>query len=399
MLNDGSGLYLRIESTGGGGWILRYRHRGRRRDLGLGPMQLVTLAQAREAAQEERKRLRAGVDPIEHRRAQAAARAADAAKSMTFKTCAEAYINSHRAGWRNTKHAAQWRSTLSTYAFQIMGDVAVKDVDVGLVMKSVEPLWTTKPETASRLRGRIEAVLDWAKARGYRSGDNPSRWKGGLDHLLPARAKVRRVKHHAALPHTEIAAFIADLRAQSGIAARALEFTILCACRTGETLGATWGEFDLNRAIWTVPQARMKGGREHRVPLSEPVIDLLKALRTLERDGRGREPPADSYVFPGGRAGRQLSNMAMLALLRRIGRAAVTTHGFRASFKTWASEATGHPREVVEQALAHVNADKVEAAYQRGDMLERRRRLMDDWARYCETPRQGGSVVPIRGRR
>ncbi len=327
------------------------------------------------------------IDPIEHRAGQAAAGALAAVKAMTFRACADQYISSHRAGWRNPKHAAQWPATLSTYVYPSFGALPVQAVDVGLVMMAVEPIWATKPETAGRVRGRIESILDWATARGYRQGENPARWRGHLENLLPARSKVRRVEHHAALPYPEIGAFVIELRQQEGVAARALEFAILTAARTGEVIGARWDEINIAARLWTIPAERMKAAKEHRVPLSDAALAIVNAMAAI-RTG--------DHVFPGGRAGRPISNMAMLMLLRRMGRGDLTAHGFRSSFRDWAAERTGFPAEVAEMALAHAVADKVEAAYRRGDLFEKRRQLAEAWAKFCGAPTAEGRVVPIR---
>ena len=302
---------------------------------------------------------------------------------MTFSKCAEKYIAAHSAAWRNDKHAAQWKNTLKAYADPIIGELAVKDVDTGLVLRVLEPIWTKKPETASRLRGRMERILDWARVMGYRSGENPARWRGHLDKLLPSAMNRRKREHHAALPYDQLGAFVGDLRKQSGSAARALEWLILNASRTGEVIGAKAGEVDLDKGIWTIPAERMKSGREHRIPLSPRAIEIAR-----EQEG--------PYLFPGLRNGDPLSNMAMLKLLRRMGRDDITTHGFRSTFRDWAAECTSYPNEVCEMALAHAIGDKVEAAYRRGDLFEKRRQLMLDWGRYCEA-QDGGKVIPMRG--
>jgi integrase len=317
----------------------------------------------------------------------------EAAKALTFKAAASAYVASHRAAWHNAKHAAQWESTLSTYAYPVIGALSVQAVDTALVLKVLEPIWTTKPETASRVRGRIEAVLDWARARGFRQGENPARWRGHLDNLLPARTKVRAVKHHAALPYDDVPAFMATLRQQEGTAARALEFTILTAGRTGETLGATFPEINTAERAWIVPAGRMKARKEHRVPLSDRAVELVELARAVPG-------LSDRHIFPGERRDKSLSNMAMLQLLRRMGRDDVTVHGFRSSFRDWAAERTNFPNEVVEMALAHTVSRKVEAAYRRGDLFEKRRRLMAEWAAFCATtkPATKGAVVSLKGR-
>jgi integrase len=330
-----------------------------------------------------------GIDPIEVRRAEREQKKLDAAKSMTFDACAAAYIDAHKAGWKNAKHRDQWPNTLNSYAGPVFGSLPVQAVDVGLVMKALEPIWQTKSETASRLRGRIEAVLDWATVRGYRKGDNPARWRGHLDKLLPTRSKVQRVEHHPALPYDELANFVAMLRGQEGIASRALEFLILTATRTGEVIGGRWGEIDLGEKIWVVPAERMKAGREHRIPLSAAAVAILEQMREV-REG--------DFVFPGGKRGKPLSNMAMLAVLKRMDRGDLTNHGFRSSFRDWAAERTNFPREVAEMALAHTVGDKVEAAYRRGDLFQKRRQMMEAWAKFCGTTRPQAEVVPIGGR-
>ncbi|MCH5374054.1 MAG: site-specific integrase, partial [Planctomycetes bacterium] len=297
----------------------------------------------------------------------------EAAKSKSFDECAAAYIAAHEVGWRNPKHRQQWRNTLSTYASPVIGRLPVADIDTDLVMRVLEPIWTSKPETAGRVRGRIESILDWAATRGYRTGENPARWRGHLDHLLPKRSKVRRVRHHPALPYSEIGGFVAGLRDMDSVAARALEFVILTAARTGEVLGVRWDEVDFETGVWTIPAERMKNGREHRVPLSRAALDVLESVRPLRRN---------DYVFPGNRPKRPLSNMALTMLLRRMGHDGITVHGFRSTFRDWAAEQTSAPREVAEMALAHTIGDSVEAAYRRGDLFEKRRDLMASWAEF-----------------
>jgi integrase len=394
---DGGGLYLLVGPTGSKSWIFRYRvpapdkPRGSRlRYMGLGSCETYTLAEARERARECRKLRDQSKDPIETRKATRAQTTLDAAKAMTFQQCAENYIASHKAGWKNAKHAAQWPSTLNAYVYPVFGSLPVQAVDVGLVMKAVEPLWTTKPETAGRVRGRVESILDWATTRGYRQGENPARWKGHLANLLPKKSKVKRVEHHAALPYGELAAFIVELRQQEGIAARALEFAILTAGRTGEVIGAQWSEFDLSARLWTIPAERMKAGREHRVPLSDAAIEILEEMQTIRHS---------DFVFPGAKSRRPLSNMALLMLLRRMGRGDLTAHGFRSTFSDWCSERTNFPAEVREMALAHTVSDKVEAAYRRGDLFQKRRQVMDAWARYCAAPVVAGEVVTLAAAR
>jgi integrase len=381
---DGGGLLLQVSASGAKSWVFRFKEGGRLREMGLGPTHTVSLAEARQKALECRKARLDGLDPIETRRGKRIQTKLDAAKAMTFAACAERYIASHRAGWRNPKHAAQWPATLAAYVYPVFGSLPVKTVDVGLVMKAIEPIWTEKPETAGRVRGRIESVLDWATARGYRQGENPARWRGHLENLLPKKSKVRGVEHHAALPYAQIAVFMAELRQQEGVAARALEFSILSAARTGEVIGAKWNEIDFAERLWTVPAVRMKAGKEHRVPLSDAALSILEKIQAI-RSG--------DFIFPGGMAGRPISNMAMLMLLRRMGRGDLTAHGFRSSFRDWAAERTGFPAEVAEMALAHTVSNKVEAAYRRGNLFQKRRQLMDAWARHCATVRIGAATV------
>lgn len=385
--SDGGGLYLQVTESGAKSWLFRFMLAGRAREMGLGPLHTVSLAEARIKAADCRKQLLEGIDPIEARKSVRDAAKLAVAKSITFQKCADAYVEAHRAGWKSAKHAEQWENTLATYAFPVFGSLPVASVDTALVMKCLEAIWASKAETASRLRGRIESVLDWAAVRGYRQGENPARWKGHLDKLLPARSKIAKVEHHAALPYTEIGAFMKALREQEGYAPRGLEFAILTATRTSETLNATWGEFDRKAGIWTIPAERMKAGKEHRVPLSARALEILKAMREVKQN---------NYVFPGARVNRPLSNMAFLMALRRMGRGDLTAHGFRSTFRDWAAEMTAYPGEVAEMALAHTVGDKTEAAYRRGDLFEKRRRIMEDWATYCDRmPKQLAKVTPI----
>jgi integrase len=387
MHADGGGLYLRISESGTKGWIFRFGENGRLHDMGLGPAHTISLARARELARECRELRLQGIDPIAHRRASLAARRASEARAMTFKQCAEAYMASHEDAWRNARHREQWRRSLMMYVYPVFGELSVAAIDIGLVMKVIEPLWKTKTETGSRVRGRIESILDWARVRGFRSGENPARWRGHLDHLLPARSKLRRVKHFAALPYAEIGGFMAALRQQTSMGARALEFTILAAARTGEIIGATWDEIDLAARTWTIPGSRMKGGKEHKVPLSAAATAVLEDMAAIRHS---------EFVFPGARGGRPLSAMAMAMSLRRMRRDDLTTHGFRSTFRDWASERTSFPRAVAEMALAHAIPSAVEAAYRRGDLFEKRRRLMEAWADFCTNPPAGGKVLSMR---
>lgn len=385
---DGAGLWLQVSLSGSKSWVFRFALAGKRREMGLGAVHTVTLPEARARAKECRYLLLEGKDPLEARRAARLAEELERAKAMTFDQCAAAYIAAHRSGWKNAKHASQWENTLRAYASPIIGKLPVALIDTALVVKVLQPIWTTKTETATRLRGRIESILDWATVSRYRQGDNPARWRGHLDNLLADPGRSKRTKHHPALPWQEMGAFMATLRGQDGIAAKALEFAILTACRSGEVRLAVWSEFDLDAALWVIPAERMKAKREHRVPLSSAVLDLLKAL-----------PRMGEQVFPGTKLGKSLSDMSLTAVLRRMERGDITVHGFRSSFRDWCAEsvANSFPREVCEHALAHSLPDKVEAAYRRGDLIEKRVMLMQAWADYCAKVPEAASVTPIRG--
>ena len=383
LYGDGAGLYLNVGPTGGKSWLFRFMLNGRAREMGLGPLHTIGLAEARERATAARRLRLDGTDPLDARQAEKARKAAEAAAVVTFKKAAEGYVKAHRAAWRNAKHAWQWTATLESHVFPVIGDLSVALVDTGHVTRILEPIWINKAETAARVRGRIEAVLDYAKVHGWRTGENPARWKGHLQNVLPARDRVSRVEHHAALPWGDIASFMADLCEQDGVAALALRFAILTAARTGEVIGARWSEIDLTAAVWTVPAERMKTHKQQRVPLSNAALDVLREVSHI-RLHHG----ADAFVFPSAKGDRGISNMAMLVLLRRMNRGDLTVHGFRSSFRDWAAETTTYQREVVEAALAHLIPDKVEAAYRRGDLFDKRRTLMSEWAQYC-----GGSVA------
>jgi integrase len=376
---DGGNLYLQVSPSGAKSWSFRFMLDSRAREMGLGPLHTIGLAEARARAAEARRLLLDRIDPIEHRQNSRQQSSMAAARAKSFEACADAYIKAHGASWSNAKHAQQWRATLSTYAYPVFGDLPVAAIDLGLVVQVLEPIWTAKPETATRLRGRIEAILDYAKTRGWRSGDNPARWKGVLENVLPAKGRIVRVKHHAALPWRGLPPFMTRFAGQRGIAAQALAFTILTAVRTGDVIGASWREFDLGQGIWTIPAARVKGRqRDHRVPLSKVALRIVREIASLN----GSCEP-HGFVFPGEQAAKGLSNMALLAVLRRMGRGDITTHGFRSTFRDWAAEVTDYRHEVVEAALAHVVDDKVVAAYRRTDFFDRRRDLMDDWGRFC----------------
>jgi integrase len=385
----GDNLWLQVTPTKSGkgvskSWLLRYTFNDQERQMGLGSLRLFTLKEARERARKFRQMLADGIDPIEAKHQRRAKAKAERAKHKTFKQCAEAYIAAHGKSWKNEKHAAQWPATLATYAYPVMGDLPVASIDVPHVLQAIEPIWAEKPETASRVRQRIEAVLDWATARKYRHGPNPAAWKGHLDKLLPKAAKLKRVKHHAALPWADVPAFMAELRSRDSISTRALEYLILTATRTGEVIGARWNEIDFATKAWTIPATRMKAGKEHRVPLSDRALEILEGL-----------PREGEFVFPGGKAGQPLSNMAMLELMKGM-KPGYVPHGFRSTFRDWAAERTNFPRWVCEVALAHV-VQGVEGDYRRGDLFEKRRQLMRAWAEYCASrpASASGKVVAI----
>lgn len=373
LYGDGAGLYLQITRGGVKSWLFRYMRSGRARGMGLGPVHTVSLADARIKALEVRKQLLEGIDPLDAKQQEQALVKASAVKATTFDECSAAYIDAHSSGWKNAKHADQWRNTLATYASPHFGALPITELDTDLVMKALEPIWTSKTETASRVRGRIESVLDWATARGHRTGENPARWKGHLDHLLPKRSKVQAVVHHAALPYADAPKFMTQLRAIDTMAAKALELLILTATRTSEVIEARWEEFNLTTAIWRIPAERMKAGKEHRIPLSPAAVTLLEHMQAIKQN---------EFVFPGQRKNRPLSNMALLQLLKRMDRSDLTAHGFRSTFRDWIGETTHYPREVAEAALAHLLKDKAEAAYARGDLFEKRTSMMSDWATY-----------------
>jgi len=391
MYADGGGLYLRVAEGGSKQWMFRYVVNGRLRDMGIGPEHTLTLAEARERATEARKLRLDGIDPIEHKRAQRAATAAEAAKAMTFKQCAEGYIKDNEAEWTNPKHRREWATTLSRYVYPVLGELPVATIDTPLVLKAVKPLWERAPETASRVRGRIENVLGWATVHHYRTGDNPARWRGLLEHALPARAKVAKVKHHAALPFAQAGAFMAKVRRDTRVAARCLEFIMLTAARVSEANVATWNEIDFANRIWTVPGERMKADKEHRVPLSSAAIAVLESMRAIRHS---------DYIFPGRRNAHAVGANGVLRFAKEAAGINITTHGLRSTFRDWAAERTSFPREVAEMALAHAIPDAVEAAYRRGDLFDKRRKLMDAWAAYCaKIETDAGKVVALaRGR-
>jgi integrase len=392
---DGYGLWLQVSRYGTKSWLFRFMIDGRPDSMGLGPLNTVSLARAREKAEKVRDLLEQGINPREARDAERRQRKLEAAKAITFKQCADRYIEANRAAWKNAKHADQWfatfnqtkrGSTVFPAATEAINDLPVSAIDTGLILNILELIWQKTPESASRIRGRIERVLDWARVRGYREGENPARWEGHLKETLPAR-RARTRGHHAAVPYAEVPAFLAELRKKAGISARALELTILTAARTAEAIGARWSEIDLQARLWVIGPERMKGAREHRVPLSDRALEILSSL------------PRDSeFVFPGARAMKPLSDMAMLKVVRGMRGQGSTVHGFRSTFKDWAGETTSFPNELTEIALAHAISDKTDAAYRRGDMMEKRRRLMADWAAYCggQHPASRHNVVGIR---
>jgi integrase len=380
--NAGDNLYLSISKTGSRRWVFLYVFGSRRRELGLGSAAAghVTLAQAREKAIEARKLINSGEDPIKVMGKSARAIAERGIPS--FGSFADEYLQTHGPKFRNDKHKAQWAMTLSTYCGPIRL-LPINEIETDQVLKVLQPIWSKVPETASRVRGRIENVLDAAKARGLRDGmDNPARWRGHLKAILPARQRLTR-GHHAALPYDELQAFLVDLQSRKAIAALALELCILTAARSGEVLNAPWSEFDLKKATWIIPAVRMKAGHEHRIPLTQRVIDILTALQLLRSNH-------NDHVFVGNKRGKPLSQMSMAMLLRRMGKEAITVHGFRSTFRDWASEQTSFSHETCEHALAHRISDKAEAAYRRGDQFEKRRKLMEAWADFCATSQSAG---------
>lgn len=385
-----SGLYLQVLPTGARTWVLRATIGGKRRDMGLGGFPDVPLARARDRARDARELIDKGHDPIEVRREAKAKLRAERARVVTFEDAAKAYMAAHETSWRNAKHAWQWKNTLEKLAYPKIGKLSVRDIEVAHVLQVLEPIWKDRTETASRLRGRIELVLDWATARGFRDGLNPARWKGHLDKMLANPTKIKAGGHMEALPVDEVGGFMVELRKVGGMGARALEFAILCAARSGEVRGATWAEIDLQAKVWTIPAGRMKMGREHRVPLAPAAIELLEKLPKIA---------GTDLVFPSS-SGKALSDRTLLAVIRRMGLTA-TTHGFRSTFRDWCGEYTNFPREVAEAALSHAVGDAVERAYRRGDALEKRRRLMDAWAGFCAkaptVKRSDDNITPMRG--
>ena len=373
------GLYLQVAKRGTKSWLFRFKSpvTSKQREMGLGSLTITSLAQARNLVMEYRRQLLKGVDPLEEQQRNKKARRLQQARTITFSDAAEQCIASKRPEWKNVKHSQQWTNTLTTYAYPIIGDLPIPEIDTDLILKVIEPIWISKAETASRVRQRIETVLDWARARKYVEGENPARLRGHLDKILAKTAKVKRVKHHPAVPYKQINKFASLLRNRKGSSALALEFMILTAARTGEVIGAKWGEFDINSKIWTVPAERMKVGKEHRVPLCNQAITILTSIKSNRH--------AEDFVFPGWKTGTGLSNGAMLALMKKMAFGPYTPHGFRSTFRDWAAdEAHTFQNETIELALAHTIKNQAEAAYRRGDQLERRRELMNAWSKYME---------------
>jgi integrase len=376
LYGDGGNLFLRVAPGGAKSWVFRYWHDRRRGVISLGSYDTVSLAEARTKAHEQRRLRLDGHDPAAAREASKIAARVAEDSTITFKECAEAYIAAHRAGWRTVKQAKDWTATLRAYAHPVLGDLPVAAIDLPLILRVLEPLWTEKTSTAARIRTRLENILDWATVRGFRTGDNPARWKGNLEHLLAKKSKVAKTEHYPALPYTDIGPFMTELRARPGLPAKAAEFAILTAMRAGEVTGATWSEIDLKSRVWVIPSERMKAGREHRVPLSDAALAILKAL-----------PRNGPRVLP-------VDTVTVWRAVKRL-RPEITLHGFRSTFRDWAGERTSFAREVVEQCLAHAAGDQTELAYRRGDALTKRRQVMDAWARFCAQPVERGEVVPI----
>jgi integrase len=387
---DGRGLYLQVRSETSKSWLLKYSLEKRAREMGLGALEVVSLGEARDKREFYRRLLKDGTDPIQHKKAEAAAKALAQSKNITFKEACAAYIADKRGEWKSLKHAGQWDAALKRYAFPAIGDLFVRDIDDGLIIKVLRPIWSEKLETGTRVRSRIKTILDWAKVSGFREGENPARWTGHLEHLLASPENIRKVKpvqHHPSLAYDDLPAFIQDLHTRDAISAAAMKFLILCATRTSETLGAKWTEVDLAKAVWTIPAVRMKSGKEHHVPLSTPALAVLARMRDLSNG---------EFIFFGQSSGRALSNMALLVLLKRMKRTDITTHGFRSTFRDWAAE-RGYQDAVAEAALAHQVPDAVVKAYKRTTFFELRKQLMDDWAAFATSdPAQSANVIPLR---
>jgi integrase len=386
MYSDGQGLYLQVTHAGAKSWIYRYQLHGKQHYLGLGSASAITLKRARELLAEPRRLRAEGIDPVETRRAQRSAARLAAAKGVTFRQCAESYFATHEHAWKSEVHRQQWRTSVQTDAYPALGSLSVQDIDTSLVLEVLRPIWKAKPVSANRLRSRIENILDAAKSADLRTGDNPARWAGHLENLLPSPRKMRSVEHYAALPYRDIPGFMIALRTRDGLSARALELAVLTATRASEVVGARWNEVDFDQRTWTISAARMKAGKEHKIPLSACAAELLRDLHAV-RSG--------DFVFPG-RSGKGISTAAMLKTLAAMGRSDLTVHGFRSTFRDWAAERTAFPNEVVEMALAHAIKGAVEAAYRRGDLFEKRARVMTAWSEFCAQALTSDVVVPIR---
>ena len=382
---DGRGLYLQIGKAGKKAWVYRYKIDGKERRQGLGSSIDVSLSDARAAASESRKLRLENKDPIDEKNKKKTESHLASAKTTTFKECAISFIDSHKSGWTNKKHIDQWTNTLTTYAYPIIGDLSVQDVDTSLTMKVLEPIWATKTETATRVRQRIENILDWAKAREFRMGENPARWRGHLDMLLPNPAKIQKVKHFSAMPYMETPAYFTELRKRNILSAKALAFIILTATRSNETRSARWSEIDIDGAMWTIPEDRMKAKREHKVPLSPECLQILEEAKAFK---------INDFVFPGDNKKTGISSAALQRLLRET-QSEATIHGFRSSFRDWCAEMTNYDSKLAEFALAHQLSDATEAAYLRSKMVDKRRKLMDAWSRYCKENKKMGTVTPI----
>ena len=382
---DGNGLYLQVSKTSSKSWVYRYKRKGKERRRGLGPYPTVGLLDARDEAANCRALLKQGIDPIDHNRDMEAAKHLSELKGLTFRECAEAYIESRKAEWKNEKHHYQWNQSLETYAFPTIGELSVQDIDLGFILNVLEPIWNTKTETASRVRQRIETILDWAKVRQYREGENPARWRGHLDKLLPSPKKIQKVVHLPAMDYRDVPTFYQLLRQGRSVSKLALAFLIQTATRSKEAREAQWGEIDLKDKVWVVPGDRTKAGREQRIPLTDEALSILEDIKDFKHD---------NFVFPSTRRGKGIRDTSVRKQLQNK-HPGLTVHGFRSSFRDWCAEMTNYPRELAEKALGHVLQDKVEAAYQRGDLFEKRRKLMDSWADYCLKEQTDADVVPI----
>jgi integrase len=385
---DGAGLYLQISKSGSKSWIFKYTRNGRAREMGLGSLHTITMAEARALAGEQRKLLLRGIDPIDERESHKTEQRLEDAKRISFSDAAKHFIEANRSAWSDDQ-AKQWESSIAKYCAPSIGVLPVGEIDTGMVLKCVEPIWNEKTTTAKRVLGRIRNILDWAKIRGYRTGENPANWDGHLDKVLPAPGKVATVEHHPALPYAEVGEFFKQLHDEDDTRADLMEFLILTALRASEVRMAQWDEFNMDAGLWIVPAERMKAGKEHWVPLSSRCLEILRSLKA-------NKPEGNNYVFPG-RRDKPLGLSCFGQLLIKLGRDDITTHGFRSTFRDWAGETTAYPREVIEHALAHQLKDKVEAAYARGTLFEKRRRLMEDWAKFCATVRESSAnVVPLQ---